>query len=564
MLEEAALEAAGSMQQLVSPEWAGAPDAAESHSTAAMVGLAVETAHQLGQPPSKELVADLCEIIERQSKEIANLREGTNQKPIKGKAARLLKNDSANDNPESEDPVEYQEAREPGHDFDDGSETLSTEGENEDDEYRVDDESGGRKRQRARFTSGLEALSVAADDMSCGIRPHSIAKRRAKQRRDDGSAQPQCTACGTTQTPKWRCGMTLCNACGLRNAKRYTPRRASSSNSLVTNARKASTMKTAAAMQVNLRLAAAGQAYANANADADANANANANANSAAAPQQLPAGAPTLAGCQQNGLIHPSAQHFSFQPMEKMANTFQPAGGMQPLAGGMQAAGGGMQSAAGGMAVMMAPPALEGVNSMQPMATPTADQAVPSQRQMGDCSMPAMATMTAVAAHPVIQPVPAVPCVSNPMLLGPGSMQYVAQARPVQAARAVHERPPASAAPITATAVIAGPAHGLGSSMAMAPMHQPQHQPQMAMAYAPMESAPAIVAAAPVEAAPQFVTPLQLRPQGFTQAQTVVRAAAAPRNQRFATVTPYFQSRQQLYSVAQPVSHAVHMAVGRA
>jgi len=83
MLEEAALEAAGSMQQLVSPEWAGAPDAAESHSTAAMVGLAVETAHQLGQPPSKELVADLCEIIERQSKEIANLREGTNQKPIK-------------------------------------------------------------------------------------------------------------------------------------------------------------------------------------------------------------------------------------------------------------------------------------------------------------------------------------------------------------------------------------------------------------------------------------------------------------------------------------------------
>ena len=25
---------------------------------------------------------------------------------------------------------------------------------------------------------------------------------------------------GTTQTPKWRCGLTLCNACGLRNAKR--------------------------------------------------------------------------------------------------------------------------------------------------------------------------------------------------------------------------------------------------------------------------------------------------------------------------------------------------------
>jgi len=28
-----------------------------------------------------------------------------------------------------------------------------------------------------------------------------------------------CTACGTSQTPKWRCGMTLCNACGLRTSK---------------------------------------------------------------------------------------------------------------------------------------------------------------------------------------------------------------------------------------------------------------------------------------------------------------------------------------------------------
>jgi len=35
----------------------------------------------------------------------------------------------------------------------------------------------------------------------------------------DGTLR-QCEACGTTDTPKWRCGMTLCNACGLRSAKR--------------------------------------------------------------------------------------------------------------------------------------------------------------------------------------------------------------------------------------------------------------------------------------------------------------------------------------------------------
>ena len=27
---------------------------------------------------------------------------------------------------------------------------------------------------------------------------------------------PHCHSCGATETPKWRCGMTLCNACGLR------------------------------------------------------------------------------------------------------------------------------------------------------------------------------------------------------------------------------------------------------------------------------------------------------------------------------------------------------------
>lgn len=28
----------------------------------------------------------------------------------------------------------------------------------------------------------------------------------------------QCLRCGTTESPKWRCQMTLCNACGLRES----------------------------------------------------------------------------------------------------------------------------------------------------------------------------------------------------------------------------------------------------------------------------------------------------------------------------------------------------------
>ena len=38
-----------------------------------------------------------------------------------------------------------------------------------------------------------------------------------------GSFRPHCFECGATDTPKWRLGQTLCNACGLRRKEAPPP-----------------------------------------------------------------------------------------------------------------------------------------------------------------------------------------------------------------------------------------------------------------------------------------------------------------------------------------------------
>ena len=52
-------------------------------------------------------------------------------------------------------------------------------------------------------------------------------RKRAREAVAEHAEEPEferrCQLCGTTETPKWRAGMTLCNACGLRHAKRQVP-----------------------------------------------------------------------------------------------------------------------------------------------------------------------------------------------------------------------------------------------------------------------------------------------------------------------------------------------------
>ena len=77
-----------------------------------------------------------------------------------------------------------------------------------------------------RFSSGLQALTEAAHMMpqpAPPVRAHPYARAAGVPVRL-GEAAPALVR--TTDTPKWRCGMRLCNACGLRYTKRAAPRRA--------------------------------------------------------------------------------------------------------------------------------------------------------------------------------------------------------------------------------------------------------------------------------------------------------------------------------------------------
>jgi len=78
------------------------------------------------------------------------------------------------------------------------------------------DSAGGKG---AGVCEGLKVLTAAADaQMSREVVP--AAEKKTLKRKDGDTHTRKCLSCGTSETPKWRCGMTLCNACGLRTAKR--------------------------------------------------------------------------------------------------------------------------------------------------------------------------------------------------------------------------------------------------------------------------------------------------------------------------------------------------------
>lgn len=170
------------------------------------------------QSANKGLVADLCKIIERQSQEIASLVQTQN-------TGNTNTNFTAAVPPSSTPPVEAPKSPSCTQvvDFepqcarydDDGSEA------NADDE-NVSEEDGLLSQT---FTCGIEALTAAA--VSRGEYDGGAAAEAKRPRKLTGTKREceeervrQCSVCGTTETPKWRCNMTLCNACGLRSAKR--------------------------------------------------------------------------------------------------------------------------------------------------------------------------------------------------------------------------------------------------------------------------------------------------------------------------------------------------------
>uniref|UniRef100_A0A7S0NRT5 GATA-type domain-containing protein n=1 Tax=Calcidiscus leptoporus TaxID=127549 RepID=A0A7S0NRT5_9EUKA len=184
------------------------------------------------QPVRKKLVADLCKIIEQQSKEIASLRDSA----LSGKGAPLTPPPAAappmaavaaedNAHAKEDDPPLAQSEIANAHERDDddsSSETLSTE-----------DELPGPDRptnDRKRPTPGLDVLTAAASNMANTKLSTTEIKERAngkgnERQEQEQTTQRRCCSCGTTTTPKWRCGMTLCNACGLRCIKRQATSR---------------------------------------------------------------------------------------------------------------------------------------------------------------------------------------------------------------------------------------------------------------------------------------------------------------------------------------------------
>lgn len=82
-------------------------------------------------------------------------------------------------------------------------------------------EAGGELDQPARHVVARPAQVVQAEAWQPGsAQPVMVRPMRAPTAKSDGDASDrQCVQCGTRESPKWRNGNTLCNACGIRNAK---------------------------------------------------------------------------------------------------------------------------------------------------------------------------------------------------------------------------------------------------------------------------------------------------------------------------------------------------------
>ena len=80
-----------------------------------------------------------------------------------------------------------------------------------------------RGQELVAAAGALTALAASVQPALLALPTPAPAPARALHVRTDAADDVivrRCLSCGTSETPKWRCRMTMCNACGLRMANR--------------------------------------------------------------------------------------------------------------------------------------------------------------------------------------------------------------------------------------------------------------------------------------------------------------------------------------------------------
>ena len=216
-----------------------------------------DTVSALGEECSYS-TADLEAIIERQSRELASLR--ANRLTLAPQDGTASDDSGDGDLPHMPDAVQEQSLAEgprpeagpggaspddaPGASQPTDAEPWSPAWPPQDGEGHVEQREGevGAAMAAADETPGASASEQAPSDeaasiFSCGLEALSVAAAQASEKGEkvpkplklpkpgppkppklkvEPVTAPRCHHCGTTETPKWRCSMTLCNACGLR------------------------------------------------------------------------------------------------------------------------------------------------------------------------------------------------------------------------------------------------------------------------------------------------------------------------------------------------------------
>ncbi|KAL1526622.1 hypothetical protein AB1Y20_015326 [Prymnesium parvum] len=175
------------------------------------------------------LAPQLMQVIDRQKQELATLRASNSLKKGQEKSddpPDPLNTELGGEGKESVDPLSGSES------------VLAVDAPSAAEYGTMTHPADNQKSQSPNYASGLEVLTALAADekyspdhlqeesgLSQSQSNAEVARKVAKQRKHRVSSISDettrvCTVCGTSSTPKWRCGTKLCNACGLRVMKK--------------------------------------------------------------------------------------------------------------------------------------------------------------------------------------------------------------------------------------------------------------------------------------------------------------------------------------------------------